>query len=130
VFYINSAVRLTDISDGDSNTIMYGERFHNDPLYPTLGASSGWSWANYSAGQDYLASAYVPINYTIQFSSGQTKATQAQTDARTNAYGSGHTGGANFALCDGSVRFLSNSTSPIVLQQISTRAGGEVVAVP
>jgi len=125
VFYINSAVRLTDITDGDSATLMFGERYHNDPNYPALATSSGWAWANYSAGQDYLAGSLVPINYQAP-----PKPNQTQTDLRTNAYGSGHAGGANFALCDGSVRFLSNSTSPILLQQLSTRAGGEPVSVP
>ena len=78
VFYINSAVRLTDITDGDSNTLMFGERYHNDPNYPGLATSSGWAWANYSAGQDYLASSFVPINYQVP----QASPTQAQTDAR------------------------------------------------
>ena len=47
-------------------------------------------------------------------------------DLRFSTYGSEHTAGANFGLCDGSVRFLSNSTPLITLQQISTINGGEV----
>ena len=53
-------------------------------------------------------------------------------------YGSGHTQGANFVFCDGSVHFLSNAISnttsvsssngpETLLQALSTRAGGEVV---
>ena len=48
---------------------------------------------------------------------------------RLSAYGSRHTGGANFALADGSIRFLRNSTSFATLSGLSTRAGGEVVLV-
>jgi prepilin-type processing-associated H-X9-DG protein len=48
-------------------------------------------------------------------------------DQRVNAWGSGHTGGANFAFADGSVHFLANSTPLQILQMLSTRAGGEVV---
>ena len=39
-----------------------------------------------------------------------------------------HTGGANFAFADGSVRFLTYSASP-VLPALGTRDGGEVAAV-
>jgi prepilin-type processing-associated H-X9-DG protein len=41
--------------------------------------------------------------------------------------GSYHTGGANIALADGSVRFLRDSTSPQTLVALCTRAGGEVL---
>ena len=36
-----------------------------------------------------------------------------------------HTSGANFAFADGSVRFLSESTSLATLAALVTRAGGE-----
>jgi len=44
-------------------------------------------------------------------------------------YWSLHPGGANFAFADGSVRFLSYSAHAI-LPALSTRAGGESVAIP
>jgi prepilin-type processing-associated H-X9-DG protein len=46
---------------------------------------------------------------------------------RINAFGSGHTGGANFTLADGSVRFIRDSLSPTTLLYLGTRAGGEVI---
>jgi prepilin-type N-terminal cleavage/methylation domain-containing protein/prepilin-type processing-associated H-X9-DG protein len=131
VFYINSKVKLTDIKDGTSNTIAFGERFHFDPNWTTgtsnVNVVGGWAWANYSAGQDYLLSSPVPVNYLTPPSPSQ----QNQDD-RTCAYGSGHTNGANFVFADGSVRFLtltSNSDVPL-LQALSTRRGGEVVQLP
>jgi prepilin-type processing-associated H-X9-DG protein len=44
------------------------------------------------------------------------------------AFGSGHSGGANFAFADGPVRFLSDRISLPTLQSLSTRRGGELVS--
>jgi prepilin-type N-terminal cleavage/methylation domain-containing protein/prepilin-type processing-associated H-X9-DG protein len=127
VFWINSQVTLSQITvlDGTSNTFMFGERHHWDPVYTAIESLGGWAWANYNASQDYLLSTPVPVNYTIPKGTPLTFAVQ---DPRVCAFGSAHPGGANFAFCDGSTRFLtltSNLDLP-VLQALSTRNGGEV----
>jgi prepilin-type N-terminal cleavage/methylation domain-containing protein/prepilin-type processing-associated H-X9-DG protein len=131
VFYINSKVKIQSISDGTSNTFMFGERNRVDPTYDRIyggtgfGGRSGWAWTNTLPGFDYLFGAAEPINWvmppTLTSDPGF-----VYEDLRFSTYGSEHTGGANFALCDGSVRFLSNTTPLITLQQLSTRNGGEV----
>lgn len=40
---------------------------------------------------------------------------------------SGHTGGVNIAVGDGSVRFFSNSLDLVSINAYATRAGGEVI---
>jgi prepilin-type processing-associated H-X9-DG protein/prepilin-type N-terminal cleavage/methylation domain-containing protein len=40
-----------------------------------------------------------------------------------------HTGGANFAFADGSVRFLNYSAAPL-MPALASRAGGETVEAP
>ena len=40
-----------------------------------------------------------------------------------------HTGGANIAMADGSVRFVAEDTSLQLLGQLATRAGGEAVSL-
>ncbi len=47
---------------------------------------------------------------------------------RLSCYGSYHTGGANLALADGSVRFVRTATPLPVLVGLSTRAGGETAS--
>jgi prepilin-type processing-associated H-X9-DG protein len=44
-------------------------------------------------------------------------------------YRSLHSGGANFTMADGSVRFVSDRTPLDVLKALQTRAKGEVVGV-
>jgi prepilin-type N-terminal cleavage/methylation domain-containing protein/prepilin-type processing-associated H-X9-DG protein len=131
MFWINSAVTIAGVTDGTSNTLFFGERWHWDPVYTNIATLGGWAWANYNAGQDYLLSTPVPINYTLP--PGTTLgAPNYPEDNRVCAFGSAHTGGANFALTDGSVRFLTltgNADLPL-FQQLSTRASGEVASVP
>jgi prepilin-type N-terminal cleavage/methylation domain-containing protein/prepilin-type processing-associated H-X9-DG protein len=134
IFYINSRIRYADISDGSSNTIMFGERYHYDPTFDILAGTplntyGGWAWANIYAMEDHCGSAQAPINYTIPVGT-TSDPTYYYQNTRLGAFGSGHTGGANFALCDGSVRFLPTNTPQLQLQYACTRAGEEVVQFP
>src|SRR5262249_3224092 len=36
IFYIDSCVRIADITDGSSNTFLFGERYHRDPQFDLL----------------------------------------------------------------------------------------------
>jgi prepilin-type processing-associated H-X9-DG protein len=131
LYYINSKVKMTGITDGTSNTIAFGERWHWDPAYTAINTLGGWAWSNINAVEDYLLSTYTPVNYTLPPGT-VTGSPNYVEDNRINSFGSQHTGGANFAMGDGSVHFFaltSNSDWP-VLQALGTRAGGEVVTVP
>jgi prepilin-type N-terminal cleavage/methylation domain-containing protein/prepilin-type processing-associated H-X9-DG protein len=131
IFWVNSNVKIAGILDGTSNTLLFGERFHKDPLYPAIETLGGWAWANYSATQDYILSARVPINYMLPAGSPQPPPFSL-TDPRTCAFGSGHPGGANFTMADGSVRYLTlvNNGDLPILQALATRAGLEAVSLP
>jgi prepilin-type processing-associated H-X9-DG protein/prepilin-type N-terminal cleavage/methylation domain-containing protein len=137
IFFQNSSIRLEDVTDGTSNTLLLGERSHHDPQYDRYTSESAPVWYPLSvfgvwggvfatsggSKPHHLLSAPVPINYQMPPSGGQ-----AEMQNRLCAFGSGHPGGANFAFADGSVRFLSESIPLEALQALSTRAGGEVVA--
>jgi prepilin-type processing-associated H-X9-DG protein len=128
--YPELTVRMTDILDGTSNTLLFGERSHFDPVYngPTSsggcgGLLSAWGWWAFRAPGDVTLSSWVPINYKVI-----APCTTVKADERINAFGSLHPGGANFCLADGSVRFVSESIPLITLKALTTRAGGEVIS--
>ncbi|MDP6447566.1 MAG: DUF1559 domain-containing protein [Pirellulaceae bacterium] len=52
----------------------------------------------------------------------------AQPLLRVGGFGSRHPGGANFALGDGSVRFMNETTNMAVLQQMANRADGKILS--
>jgi prepilin-type processing-associated H-X9-DG protein len=137
VFFIDSSLRIADVTDGTSSTFLFGERFHRDPEYdrqqpavwPDASPLAGlgkWAYvADGRANANVTLSTPVPINYRVPPGGGF-----STLEDRLCAFGSGHPGGANFAFADGSVRFLSESTPLPTLQALSTRAGGEVVTLP
>ena len=46
----------------------------------------------------------------------------------TSALGSKHPGGFNAVFADGSVKFIRSSVPPVIIQALSTRAGGEALS--
>jgi prepilin-type N-terminal cleavage/methylation domain-containing protein/prepilin-type processing-associated H-X9-DG protein len=133
IFFIDSCVRLTDVTDGTSNTLLFGERYHRDSQYdlqhnifwPGSASMAQWGrWgyvANAGAMGNVTLSTPVRINYQME-PGGDFFA----VENRACAFGSGHPGGANFAFADGSVRFVSDSIPLTTLQALSTIAGDEV----
>ena len=124
VLYYNSSVKISDITDGTSNTLLAGERYSKDPAVPDSDLSDwrGWAWTNYNSGGDHLGDTNWPIN---------SPASTIGLNSRKTNFGSGHTGGANFVLCDGSVRFLTQtSTASLVnFQRLSVRNDGQPVTL-
>ena len=123
-------VALREVTDGTSQTLMFGERNHEDPefdrFYPSfpLAGWCGWAWtAELNSVGDNLGHAAVPINYMIPANT----ATSELRDQRLCAWGSLHAGGANFCKADGSVRFYTDSMALEILQALSTKAGEETV---
>jgi len=129
-FNQNTKYKLTDLTDGTSNTLLFGERHYFDPVFdagpPTVPFSdkiSNWGWTWFGAQGDCFFGTSAPINFKWKVT---TPKTQVAFDDRINAAGSGHSGGANFCFGDGSVKFLSEGLNAVAYRAMGTRAGGEV----
>lgn len=140
-------VRIRDLIDGASNTLLLGERSHFDPNYDSFFANGyatnpmgGWGYWSPTGGQlgltDVTLSSFAKINYRLPFdfanrpgsiTSAATFEASVESINRLCAYGSQHTGGAQFTLADGSTRFISENIDMTVLRALCTRMGNEVV---
>ena len=146
IFAEDSHIGLADVTDGASNTFLFGERSHEDPTFDRMTytynpafyplASAGlWAAVFATSGGslfERFLSAPVPINYRVpaDITENDFLGPPGAQNKRLCAYGSGHPSGANFAFADGSVRFLSDSIPLDILQAMSTRAGREAVSAP
>jgi prepilin-type processing-associated H-X9-DG protein len=81
-------------------------------------------------------SSFARINYRLPYNfatapgtitSATTFEAAPEVISRMCAYGSQHVGGANFALADGSVRFIGENIDMNTLRGLSTRSGGEAL---
>jgi prepilin-type N-terminal cleavage/methylation domain-containing protein/prepilin-type processing-associated H-X9-DG protein len=136
-------VRLTDVTDGLSNTIHLTESAGKPDLYrngkQVFVASSanrvnGGGWCRpasdipYPVGlaADGVNPGSLGINAANGFPLTSYPSAQFGTDGTGQVYGF-HTGGVNALLGDGSVRFVRASIQFATLQALITRSGGEVI---
>ena len=102
IIYNDSSVRIADVTDGTSNTMLFGEHsraglFKVDPAY----AISDNSW-NSGRWYDTMFATLYPMNLGVGNNTAiKNDAYYDPTDASSL-----HPGGANFAFADGSVRFV------------------------
>jgi prepilin-type N-terminal cleavage/methylation domain-containing protein len=130
MLYYNSQRKFSDIRDGSSNVLLIGERYSFDPEYPAFPTFRGWAWNNFNSPRDNIAGTAAPINYMLPAGSGPNPSF-ALTDLKFSSFSSAHSGGANFAIADGSTQFLSlTSTADLPrLQNLARIADGNVVSM-
>ncbi len=137
VFWRNSHTRIADVADGLSNTVFAGERSGNHAPATWTGAVPGGrcpAWMATTPPAPYSPPPGLPYDYSDfgeAFVLAHTNATHVPNADfpifDPDVFYSTHTGGANFLLGDGSVRFISSSVNPTAYQALGTIAGGEVV---
>lgn len=114
IFGANSMRGFGDMTDGTSNIIMVGERYtpvNATPLKTTVIGDGIWPGVSALAAEyNALGEATHPINAGF---------TQRNQRPPTTGFGSLHTGGAQFLMADGAVRFLSENLDIVTYRNLS-----------
>jgi prepilin-type N-terminal cleavage/methylation domain-containing protein/prepilin-type processing-associated H-X9-DG protein len=116
---------LVGITDGTSNTLLIGERPPSQDLSWGVWAVSDYD-ALLSVNQQYAF--YAGCVYPGVFRP-EPQGVNGPCNGGSNHFWSYHTNGANWALGDGSVRFLPYSAQPVTIP-MGSRAAGEVFDNP
>ncbi|HET6572799.1 MAG TPA: DUF1559 domain-containing protein [Fimbriiglobus sp.] len=130
VMFRNSRVKMTEISDGTSGTIMVVECAARPLVYRGRSAQSGLSndqgigWAD-SEGPFSLDGA--PADGSAEGCGPAGGCTQAINARNDNEPYSFHSGGGNFLFADGHIQFVRDSAPLVTFAALVTRNGGEVV---
>jgi prepilin-type N-terminal cleavage/methylation domain-containing protein/prepilin-type processing-associated H-X9-DG protein len=134
VLFRNSRIRMKDITDGVSHTMMVAEQTpsHSDstwvgivpgaatcptPRYSLAGCDAAAPQVNYHSGPG-LSETPPSIKPPNDNFPGYVDETHSE-----------HPGGCNVLVCDGSVHWVSDLVNPIVWAAMATRAGGEMAEV-
>ncbi len=125
IFFRGSVVRIADITDGTSSTLIVGERSfrYSEATWvgavtnSQLGATPGSPLPNLPE----VAANFI-LGHTGEMFDGPTRPREL------NHYSSNHSGGINFVFADGHVRLLTSSTDYTVLKALTTRARGEAIS--
>jgi len=145
IFTVDSKVRMRDITDGTSNTLIVGERTWEYKVtnpstgaIDTVNANAGNMWVTRSADDstDTSPMACNGCGYTDAL--GVTGLAPNSKDAYNGSgalthnrvrgqFSSLHAGGVQFVLADGSVRFISENLSNTTYNRLGNRKDGNVV---
>jgi prepilin-type N-terminal cleavage/methylation domain-containing protein/prepilin-type processing-associated H-X9-DG protein len=143
VLYRNSRVRLAEITDGASQTIVVGERAWTINKGTWVGVVTNGVIRRGPANPCPNTGAAFYRAATLVQAHCNVLNTDTDPDGGIDDFSSRHPGGANLLFADGSVHFLKSvlrnvgqrpdgstiySPSSLILQALGTRSGGEVVS--
>jgi prepilin-type N-terminal cleavage/methylation domain-containing protein/prepilin-type processing-associated H-X9-DG protein len=127
----NSAIRITDITDGSGGTILIVECANRPLVYrgrtidPSLANDQGQGWVD-SEGPFSLDGSNSDGSVQGQGPVLTPKAVNATNENEPYAF---HSGGVNVLFADGHVKFVRESVKLEIFAAMCTRAAGEVVGM-
>ena len=128
MFHYVDGIGISELFDGTSNTIMLGETVE--------GHRGGQSniWSNGNRFTSSLRSTATPMNHPLDpdgisglTPNGFVSGASGSPTRCNGGFASFHSGGANFALGDASVQFLSENISLNAYRPLATCGLGEVI---
>ncbi|QDT65777.1 DUF1559 domain-containing protein [Calycomorphotria hydatis] len=141
IFGPNTKIKIRDITDGTSNTLLVGERaWEYHAVHPSLGemvaipTAAATAWANTSVTisrphgfSNGLGTIGWGLNSNNVFQNATTTNLKNPADY-LGMFSSPHAGGVQFVLADGSARFLSENTHLQTLYNLAHRSDGSVIS--
>lgn len=129
---VNQAIKIRDITDGTSNTIMVGEQSNfvknaDGTGQNRINGHHGWLMGTHRWGFtnrrafNLTTVRYPPNSVTLGI------AGVGNNDGPNNGLFSAHTGGVQVLQGDGSVRFLSENVDMLTLRFLCSRGDGQVL---
>jgi prepilin-type N-terminal cleavage/methylation domain-containing protein/prepilin-type processing-associated H-X9-DG protein len=119
VIFMRSELRISEITDGTSNTYLVGEKYLNPDYYMT-GDDGGDN-----------STMFQGFDPDINRWTDTTRATVPCPDRSglwaAYSFGSAHSDGCNFVLCDGSVRSFSYYIDATTYQYLGSRKDGNAI---
>ena len=125
VFFRNSRVRIADVTDGASQTLLAGERSYRYSETTWVGAVTGTKFVP-APGSPLPLEVDEAANFVLSHA-GEMLGGAAQP-YEINNWSSNHVRGSMYLFADGHVRFLTSSTDYNTLKALATRSGGETLS--
>jgi prepilin-type N-terminal cleavage/methylation domain-containing protein len=123
--------KLTGVTDGTSNTLMLGELYFVDNEFTRRGTFWAYTYASYNASSIFPESRVLGNDYTKCWTKADPNGARIGNADHVckRAFGSSHTNGLNFAMGDGSCRFIPYSVDLNMLAFMATMSAGEVAFI-
>lgn len=146
MLFMNSKMNMRDCTDGTSNTLIVGEtRYQLGPGGRSDSHRFGWASTMRGTADNVSGTLAAVTDLSINpwdgdgnkgdtafgpstaGTRGTVNGNNASHSLQSRAFGSMHTGGAQFVFVDGSVHFLSDNLNQTTLQNLAIRNDGQVL---